>query len=214
MPDLLDAAADGDLATIKRLLAEGARVSKRGTHGITAIMMAALRGRTTTVKLLHAAGASIAEKNSYGYSALHYAAMRGQLLTLQYFLQEAGASISKATSDGKTVWDLLVLQHADPVAMASLLKVMVMLDDAPPDFVAELSSANAELTSRGRQYRAQLPSYLEQQRASVVEHCPLPPVLLPIVAEYAATTAEDMWTDGLRIRGPRRKRPRASVGRS
>jgi hypothetical protein len=76
---------------------------------------------------------------------------------------------------------------------------MVMLDDAPPAFMAKLSPAHAELTSRGRDFRSQLPSYLEEQRASVLEHCPLPPVLLPIVAEYAATTPEDMWADGLRV---------------
>jgi hypothetical protein len=69
---------------------------------------------------------------------------------------------------------------------------MVMLDEAPPTFVADLSPTNADITSRGRYLRAQLPSYLEQQRASVVENCPLPPVLLPIVAEFAATTPDDM----------------------
>jgi hypothetical protein len=76
---------------------------------------------------------------------------------------------------------------------------MVMLDDAPPAFVAKLSPVHTELTARGRQYRAQLPSYLEKQRASVFERCPLPAVLLPLIAEYAATTPEDVWTDGLRI---------------
>jgi hypothetical protein len=40
---------------------------------------------------------------------------------------------------------------------------------------------------------------LEQQRASVFEHCLLPAALLPLIAEYAATTPEDMWADGLRI---------------
>jgi hypothetical protein len=85
---------------------------------------------------------------------------------------------------------------------------MVMLDDAPPAFVAKLSPAYAEIATRGRQYRAQLPSYLEQQRATVVEHCPPLPVLLPIVADYDAATLEDMWTDGLRVEAT------ASDGRS
>jgi hypothetical protein len=55
-----------------------------------------------------------------------------------------------------------------------------MLDDAPLTFVVKLFPANAELTTRGRQYRMQLPSYLEQQRAFVLEQCPLPPVLQPL----------------------------------
>jgi hypothetical protein len=223
MPDLLDAAARGDLATIKRLLDEGARVSKRDVLGITALMAAALNGHSTTVKCLQAAGASITEKSNIGWSALHYAAHNGILSLVHYILQETGASISDATDEGETVWDLLKvsdadpaaltsllkLEHADPVALSSLLKIMVMLDDAPPAFVAKLSAANAEITRRGRYFRAQLPAYLEQQRALVVEHCILPPVLLPIVAEYAAITPQDMWADGLRVEASRPKRPRA-----
>jgi hypothetical protein len=118
---------------------------------------------------------------------------------VQYFLQYAGASISDATDFNHTVWDLLELHYADPAALTSLLKTMAMLDDAPPAFVAKLSPAHAEITTKGRYFRAQLPSHLEQQRASVFEHCPLPPVLLPIVAEYAATTPDDIWTYGLRV---------------
>jgi hypothetical protein len=210
---LLDAAASGDLATIKRLHAEGVDVTERGIRDFTAMMVAAINGHATTVKFLYAAGASIIEKNHGGLSALHFAATCGKFTIIQYFLKEAGASISDATyGEGETVWDLLKLKDADPMELASLLKVMVMLGDAPPVFVAKLSPANAELTIRGRHFRAQLPSYLEKQRASVVEHCPLPAVLLPIVAEYAATTPEDMWTDGLRVHVPRPKRARAMAG--
>ena len=74
---------------------------------------------------------------------------------------------------------------------------MVMCDDAPNFFIARLSPQHAELATRGRQLRAQLPEYLDQQRASVFAHCPLPAVLQPLVAAYAATTPEDMWKDGL-----------------
>jgi hypothetical protein len=40
---------------------------------------------------------------------------------------------------------------------------MVMLDDAPADFVANLSPHGANICERGRQLRAQLPFYLEQK---------------------------------------------------
>jgi hypothetical protein len=70
------------------------------------------------------------------------------------------------------------------------------------DFVAKLSPVNAELATRGRQLRAQLPAYLEQQRALAIAHCPLPAVLQPIVYGLAAPTPEDMWTKGLRVRAP------------
>jgi hypothetical protein len=90
--------------------------------------------------------------------------------------------------------------------LSSLLKVMVMLDDAPAAFVATLSPHHAKLCARGCQLRAQLPSYLEQQRVAVVAHCPLPGVLQSLVAAYAVVTPEDMWADGLRVQAPRAKR--------
>jgi hypothetical protein len=162
-------------------------------------MVAAMHGHVAVVKYLHANGASITERNGDGVSVLNLVSFRGFLPLVQYFIEEAGARISEVTSDGGTLWSLLKLTGADPDELASLLKVMVMLEDAPPAFVAKLSPAHAEITTRGRYFRAQLPSYLEQQRASVFEHCLLPPVLLPIVAEYVATTPEDMWTHGLRV---------------
>jgi ankyrin repeat protein len=208
MSALLDAAADGDLATIKRLHAEGVDMTERDKYGSTTFMVAAAHGHTATVKFLQASGASITERNNGGHSTLLCAALLGKSSMVQYLLQEAGASISEADDCCNTVWDVLRLRNADPVALASLLMVIFMLGDAPVAFVAKLSPAHTELTTRGRQYRAQLSSYLEQQRATVVAHCPLFPVLLPIVADYAATTPEDMWTDGLRVEAT------ASDGRS
>jgi translation elongation factor EF-4 len=96
----------------------------------------------------------------------------------------------------------------DDAELSSLLKVMVMLEDAPVDFFAILSPHDAKICTRGRQLRAQLPSYLVQQRAAVVAHCNLPAVLQSLVAAYAATTPEDMWADGLRVQAPRAKRRR------
>jgi ankyrin repeat protein len=200
MEDLLEAALDGDLATIKRLQAEGVDVTHAHVRsGVTAIMVGAWYGHSTMVKFLCTAGASVVEKNDHGCSALHFAADSNKISLIQYFLQEAGASISDATNDGSTIWTLLKPQNHDPVALASLLKIMVMLDDAPPAFVAKLSAAHYGLNTRGRHYRAQLPSYLEQQQDMVIEHCPLPAVLQSIVCEYSATTPEDMWAYGLRI---------------
>jgi hypothetical protein len=75
----------------------------------------------------------------------------------------------------------------------------VLLADAPPKIIAILSQQHAELWAWGLQLRMQLPAYLVQQRASIVAQCPLPDVLQPLVAEYAAPTLEDMWTDGLGV---------------
>jgi hypothetical protein len=69
-----------------------------------------------------------------------------------------------------------------------LLKVIIMLEDAPAEFIEHLTPLHAELCRRGRLLRAALPSYLQQQRVSLVAHCPLPAVLQSLVIAYAVTT--------------------------
>ena len=54
----------------------------------------------------------------------------------------------------------------------------------------------ARIIAKGRKLRDQLPSYVVQQRAQLVAHCPLPTVLMPLIAAYATPTHEDMWTEG------------------
>jgi hypothetical protein len=217
MSEVREAARRGDLATIKRLVASnGASVTGRSPAGVTALITASAHGQVAIVKYLLARGASIAERSNGGFTALLAAALGNRFVLMQYLLEEAGAcaSIAEATNTGETVWTLLAPDHADsePEELTSLLKVMVMLDDAPQFFIAALSPAHTELTTRGRQYRAQLPLYLEQQRALIAAHCPLPAVLQPFVAAYAATIPDDMWTDGLRVSVQRAKRPRAAAG--
>jgi hypothetical protein len=69
---------------------------------------------------------------------------------------------------------------------------MVMLDDAPATLITWLSPQHAELCTRDKKLRAQLPVYFKQQRAKIVAHCPLPTVLQTLVIAYATTTPEDM----------------------
>jgi hypothetical protein len=138
------------------------------------------------------------------------AASNGHFAAMQYLLEEQGALMTEIDNYGATVWAYLLSNHrgGNTAEQTSLLKVMVMLEDAPVIFTARMSPQDADICTRGRQLRAQLPSYLEQQRAAVVAHCPLPAVLRPVVAVYAVTTPEDMWADGLRVQAPRAKRAR------
>jgi hypothetical protein len=210
MLELLVAAGNGDIETIKRLPTDDANVTYRSPCGLTALLLASLNGRATTVEFLLEQGASITEKCSGDWSALLLASLGSHYALMEYLLQAAGASMMETTYTGNNVWTLLVTEGTERVvALASLLKTMVMLDDAPPEFVANLSPVHAELSTRGRHLRAQLPSYLEQQWAMVIEHCPIPTVLQSIVSAYVKTTPADMWTDGLRVEAPRLKRPRA-----
>jgi hypothetical protein len=153
--------------------------------------------------LLTEGGSSLTEKDIHGICALAQAARCGHFPAMQYLLEERGALLNERDNYGRTVWSSIHLPGDDNIELLSLLKVMVMLDDAPADFIAKLSPRSADICTRGRQLRAQLPSYLEQQRAAVAAHCSLPAVLQSLVATYAATTLDDMWTDGLRVQAPR-----------
>jgi hypothetical protein len=172
--------------------------------GGSALLWAAFGGHIEVLRwLLSAGGASITERNDKGYSALLLAISRGCVTTAQWLLEEGGASIDETNAPGQAIWEQLKLEGVDADALASLLKVMVLLADAPPDFVAKLFPTHTELAIRGKQLRTQLPSYLEHQRALIVAHCPLPAVLQPIVFGLAAPTPEDTWNEGLRVRAPR-----------
>jgi hypothetical protein len=152
--------------------------------------------------LLTEGGSSLDEQAVHGGHALSIAAYLGNFVAMQWLLEEQGASIAESDDLGRTMWGAFY-HHGRGAGRAaelsSLLKVMVMLEDAPPFFVAKLSQQHADICTRGRQLRAQLPFYLEQQQTAVVAHCPLPGVLQSVVATYAVTTSEDMWADGLRV---------------
>jgi hypothetical protein len=213
MSDLQDAICEGYLEEVKRLVAEGADVKEGNDLGFTALLWAAFYGHISIMDwLLSEGGSSLAEHTIlHGTKALMLTAIKGHFPAVQYLLEERGVSISETNNAGDTVWANIRWQGNDGADLSSLLKVMVMLEDAPADFIATLSpySMHADICTRGRQLRAQLPSYLEQQQATLVAHCPLPAVLQSVVTTYAVITPEDMWADGLRGYAPRTNSARA-----
>jgi ankyrin repeat protein len=168
--------------------------------GFTPFLWAASDGRIPIMHwLLTEGGSSLAEQTSRGESALSLAALGGHFAAMQYLLEEHGAPMIES-DNFPTAWTFLRHNPRKRSAeLSSLLKVMVMLGDAPADYIVKLSPRHAKLCTRGRRLRARLPSYLEQQWATVVAHCPLPAVLQSVVAAYAAPTSEDMWAGGLRV---------------
>jgi hypothetical protein len=214
--DLLDAAQNGDRETVKCLVAEGADVKESNRYGFTPFMRAAWHGHIPIMHwLLTEGGSTLTEQSTIRTTALLLAARGAHVPAVQYLLDERGASISESDNFGRTVWKELWnpinSRGGSADELSSLLKVMVVLDDAPTDFIAKLLPHDAELCTRGRLLRVQLPSYLEQQRAAVVAHCSLSAVLQSLVAVYATATPEDMWADGLRVEAPRVKRGRTGV---
>jgi ankyrin repeat protein len=200
MSALLDAIAEGNLEQVKRLIAEGADVAEADACGYTALLEAAYYGDIPIMDwLLNEGGSSLTERDINGTSALLMGACMGRFPAMQYLLEKLEALVSETTNVGRTVWDCMKFEESHSAELSSLLKVMVMLEDAPADFIAKLSPQRADICERGRELRAQLPSYLKQQRAALVAQCPLPAVLRCLVTAYAVTTPEDMWADGLRM---------------
>jgi hypothetical protein len=123
-PELMIAAAMGDTATIKRLLASGVDPSTSGPEG-SALHLAILKGHPDAAALLIEAGANV---NSEDYdSPLRTAATTSDLATAQLLIA-AGADVNRADPEGRTplMWAAnrasepivkLLLEHgADPNA--------------------------------------------------------------------------------------------------
>jgi hypothetical protein len=169
LQDLIDAIYDGDLESVKRLFAEGADVKKR-YNVFTPFLRAAAHGYIPIMHwVLTEGGSSLAEQTLCGgESALLLAACNGRFSAMQWLLEEQGASIADLNDDGRSVWIHLSRSYLSEeqemvvAELSSLLKIMVMLQDAHVDFIAKLLPQHAEICTRGRQLRAQLPSYLEQ----------------------------------------------------
>lgn len=71
------AAASGDLAGVRRLLAAGARVNERGVDGFTALIFAAAFNREDVAAELLRAGARTTLRTIEGETALTIAAAKG-----------------------------------------------------------------------------------------------------------------------------------------
>jgi hypothetical protein len=129
--------------------------------------------------------------------ALMMAASCGRLTTVQLILMiEPSTNLMEDTRLG-TVWSRLEqhTQTGDDDALSSLLKVMLLLQNAPADFPRFLKPQHAHIVTQGQQLRMLLPAYLDQQHALLITNCPLLTVLQPLVTAYAAPTHADMWGD-------------------
>ncbi len=99
--ELIDAAAEGNLGRIKRLLNKGANVNHRDSRGCTAVLRAAGAGHPTIVTSLIAAGADINLPANNGTTPLG-AAVMGNHREIVRLLVERGANVDQAQQFGIT----------------------------------------------------------------------------------------------------------------
>jgi hypothetical protein len=192
------AAQIGHVNVVRCLAALGGDVNHADLVGGNILYTAAQHGHLDVVKaLVKEFGADVKKATLAGATPLLVAAFLGRLHMVHWFLEDGGASVNEVDRHGNTVWNALKLEGAEDVKLTSLFQVMMLLGEPNVELVEKLSPQHSGLVMQSRHLRAKLPAYLEQQQASVVEHCPLPMVLQPLVAAYAVPMSEDVWTDGL-----------------
>lgn len=126
-PTLLNAAMEGELETLKKLLKDGAAVDEADEEGRTALHFACGYGEVECAKELLGAKASINSVDGNKNTPLHYAAGYGEKACVQLLL-DSGASLTDKNDDGKT--PLEVAQLNDQTEIAKLLQAQDAVGDA------------------------------------------------------------------------------------
>lgn len=105
--DLLSAATSGDLAGVRRALADKADINTKGAKGRTPLMWAADKGKLNVVKYLVKKGVTdINAKDDRNMTALMLAAYHGHTEVVKFLVEVAGADVNTRGPFGKTALGL------------------------------------------------------------------------------------------------------------
>ncbi|XP_046582758.1 ankyrin repeat and SOCS box protein 2-like isoform X1 [Haliotis rubra] len=114
---LYSASYNGDLETVKRILAAGhVDVNTRGGYSSTPVMAAAVRGHSDVVEFLVGRGADVSLVDSDGNNVLHFACWGGDLEIVKLILSQNVLDINARNNDRKTAVDWARLQGHQRVA--------------------------------------------------------------------------------------------------
>jgi hypothetical protein len=98
---LLEAAQDGKLLKVKMLLAFGANVNAKDSHGNTSLMLAATYGHEAVCRLLIEKNAKVNGKDNFGLTPLHHAIQHRQKEVCE-LLNKNNASLDEKDIYGRT----------------------------------------------------------------------------------------------------------------
>jgi uncharacterized protein len=111
-----DAARQGDLETITKLIDQGVALEDRDGAGETPLLAASLAGRPELVVVLIKRGADVGARNDRGLTPLHGAAYAGSLETVR-LLVDSGAAVNDAENVFKVTPLIVAAEegHADVI---------------------------------------------------------------------------------------------------
>jgi hypothetical protein len=205
-------AAESGVPAVARLLVRqmGVDVNQASTSdGSTPLILAAVQGNLAMMRCLVELGAEVSAVDNEGDTALLMSAAVGHYSAVQYLLEEANANMDDVNNNGESAWDTLIdrLEEIDDenhedLALAGLLRVLVLRGGPPPALVALLSPEPARVVQEGARLRTRLPAYLAHRRAYLDSRCPrisvLPGVLRALMYTFEGpATTEELWATGL-----------------
>jgi uncharacterized protein len=123
---LIVAAANGDVAAVRKALAAGAAVNARDSGGRTALLAATQANRIEAAHVLIAAGADVNAKDKIEDSPFLYAGAEGRSEILKLTLA-AGADLKSTNRYGGTAL-IPAAHHGHPDTVAILLKTAIDKD--------------------------------------------------------------------------------------
>ncbi len=100
-PEITVAAAEGNIARIRQLLAQNTHVNRQDSKGRTALIAAAIAGQPDVAAMLLEAGARTDLLDKLGNSALSWAAAQGEAEIVRRLI-EAGADVDSQNRQGQT----------------------------------------------------------------------------------------------------------------
>jgi outer membrane protein assembly factor BamB len=147
----IDAARDGDLATVKRLLGEGADVNATTKYGATALAYAADKGHVEIVRLLLDRGADVNVTDTfYNATPVTWAAMSEHSEIIGMLLEKGATGADQILSQGVGAGDKVMVEAAlkgtdlSPGALSQALTTAKALEDGAA-IVALLEAVEIEI---------------------------------------------------------------------
>lgn len=124
---LLTAASKGEVATVQRLLKEGASIDARDGSGRTALLVATRANKIDAARALIAAGADVNAKDGIQDSAFLYAGAEGRNEILKAILATGKADLKSTNRYGGTAL-IPACHHGHVETVRELLKTAIDVD--------------------------------------------------------------------------------------